>query len=110
MVPIDAKRLVVAASCQYHSTSLGLLFQVLYLFARPGRIRPVERLGRTDNYGVLGAEDDTPLAAGAFVVVGYQPIRERIVSMSAKRALPLAAPTLATFFFVPYDLELRKDE
>jgi hypothetical protein len=30
--------------------------------------------------------------------------------MSAKRALTLAAPALAAFFFVPYDLELRKEE
>jgi len=30
--------------------------------------------------------------------------------VGAKSTLSLAAPTLATFFFVPYDLELRKDE
>jgi hypothetical protein len=30
--------------------------------------------------------------------------------MGAKGALSLAASTLAAFFFVPYYLELRKDE
>jgi hypothetical protein len=30
--------------------------------------------------------------------------------MGAKGALSLAAPALAALIFVPYDLELRKDE
>jgi len=59
---------------------------------------------------MFGAEYHASLASSALVIIGCQSVGHGIVIMGAKGALSLAASALAAFFFVPYNLELRKDE
>jgi len=110
VVPVDPEGLVGAAAGQEDPSRLSLPLQVLDLLPGPGGVRPVERRRRPDDYRLLGAEDDAPLAAGAFVVVGDQPVGDRIVSVGTEGALPLAAAAGAAPLLVPYDLKLGKDE